>query len=335
VADHLRRGAVFFDLHRREPALLDVLAASVKDGRGRTLHRRLFIVQTELDGTMSVRQPTLMHDLIPAPAGTAVPDGAPLPDRSAVERYLLEQALSDFLTEVAAERAREIETIRRHVEISLNELIDRRQHQLAELLNRQIEGAAVPGLDGLISQAETHLDDLNNRLEIRRRELDMERHCTLTDITHLGRAWVWPHPERTAPGLAPMVRDEEVERIAVEVAIRHEEARGWQVESVEDQNRGFDLISRKPHPEDAKTFIEVRFIEVKGRAGVDEIALTANEYKTAGRLKKDYWLYAVFNCASTPELHTVQDPARLGWKPVVKVEHYHVGPEAIRRESSI
>jgi len=335
VADHLRRGAVFFDLHRREPALLDALAASVKDGRGRTLHRRLFIVQTELDGTMSVRQPTLMHDLIPAPAGTAVPDGAPLPDRSAVERYLLEQALSDFLAEVAAERAREIETIRRHVEISLNELINRRQHQLAELLNRQIEGAAVPGLDGLISQAETHLDDLNNRLEIRRRELDMERHCTLTDITHLGRAWVLPHPERTAPGLAPMVRDEEVERIAVETAIRHEEARGWQVESVEDQNRGFDLISRKPHPEDAKTFIEVRFIEVKGRAGVDEIALTANEYKTAGRLKKDYWLYAVFNCASTPELHTVQDPARLGWKPVVKVEHYHVGPEVIRRESSI
>ena len=43
------------------------------------------------------------------------------------------------------------------------------------------------------------------------------------------------------------------------------------VESVEKDNRGFDLISRKPHPEDPKTFIEVRFIEVKGRAGVGEV----------------------------------------------------------------
>ena len=122
-----------------------------------------------------------------------------------------------------------------------------------------------------------------------------------------------------------MVQDPEIERIAVQAATAYEEARGWAVESVEEQNRGFDLISRKPHPHDDKTFTEVRFIEVKGRAGVGEVALTTNEYKTAGRLKQDYWLYAVFHCASTPEVHTVQDPFRLGWKPLVKVEHYHVG----------
>ena len=36
VADHLRRGAIFFDLQRKEPARLDVFAASIKDGRGDT-----------------------------------------------------------------------------------------------------------------------------------------------------------------------------------------------------------------------------------------------------------------------------------------------------------
>ena len=185
-------------------------------------------------------------------------------------------------------------------------MIDRQNLQLADFLNRQVEGQNVPGLDGLISQAEGHLDRLNERLEGRLRELEMERHCTIADITHLGRAWVLPHPERATPALAPMVRDEEIERIAVEVATRHEEARGCQVESVEADNRGFDLISRRPHPEDPKTFIEVRFIEVKGRAGVGEIALTANEYKTAGRLKADYWLYAVFNCGGIAA--TARDP---------------------------
>jgi hypothetical protein len=78
----------------------------------------------------------------------------------------------------------------------------------------------------------------------------------------------------------------------------------------------------------------VRFIEVKGRATVGEIALTTNEYKTAERLKQDYWLYTVFNCASTPEVHVIQDPVRLGWEPLVKIEHYHVGAEQILRYKS-
>jgi predicted HTH transcriptional regulator len=39
-----------------------------------------------------------------------------------------------------------------------------------------------------------------------------------------------------------MVRDDEIEHIAVRLAIAHEEARGWVVESVESENRGFDLV---------------------------------------------------------------------------------------------
>ena len=97
------------------------------------------------------------------------------------------------------------------------------------------------------------------------------------------------------------------------------------IESVEKDNRGFDIISRKPHPHDDKTFTDVRFIEVKGRAAVGEVALSDNEYKTAERLKKDYWLYVVFNCGTKPELHLIHDPARLGWQPVVQVAHYHLG----------
>jgi hypothetical protein len=111
--------------------------------------------------------------------------------------------------------------------------------------------------------------------------------------------------------------------------IAHEEARGWRVESVEQENRGFDLISRKPHPEDPQTALDVRFIEVKGRATMGDIALTTNEYKTAERLKSDYWLYVVFNCASTRDIHAVNDPATMEWKPLVRVEHFFVKPAAI------
>ena len=152
---------------------------------------------------------------------------------------------------------------------------------------------------------------------LERRRLELRRSGTARSATSagVGVAWVLPHPERQSPNVAPLVRDDEIERIAVEAVIAYERARGWEVESVEADNRGFDLISRRPHPEDPKTAIEVRFIEVKGRSvAIGEIALHANEYRTAQRLKKDYWLYVVFNCAARPGINVVQDPAqaRLG-----------------------
>jgi superfamily II DNA or RNA helicase len=329
VRDDLKRGAVFYDLQLKAPVRLDAFGASVKDGRGNTASRRLFVVQAEASGALTIRQPTYLAELAFAPVGTPVPTNSHIPDRSGLEQALVEKALNPFLGEIATQRAREVETVARHLEISLGELIHRANMSLADLANRRIEGENIPGLEGNIAQAEAHLDELNNRLEGRRAELAMERHLAIGDIEHLGCAWVLPHPERTSPGIAPMVRDEEIERIAVQEVIRHEVERGWLIESVEKDNRGFDIISRKPHPHDDKTFTDVRFIEVKGRAAVGEVALSDNEYKTADRLKKDYWLYVVFNCGTEPEVHLINDPARLGWQPVVQVAHYHLGSKAI------
>lgn len=327
---HLSRGAVFFDLHRSAPSTLDVYAASIKDGCGRTLYRRLFVVETDSAGTMSIRQPTIFHEVTPA-EGVSPAGDYPNPDRAAVEHLLYVRQLEPWCAEIGAQREREIANVASHVDVSLNTLIERANMQLAEYCSRQVEGATVQGLDGLIAQAENHLSELQNRLERRQRELELERHVAVGDVTHIGRAVVLPHPERQTPAFAPMVRDDEIERIAIEFVKRYEEARGWVVESVESENRGYDLISRRLHPEDPKTALEARFIEVKGRAGVGDIAITANEHQAAERLRDDYWLYVVFNCAATPELHTVQNPGKLGWQPIVKVEHYRVPAAAVRR----
>ena len=123
-----------------------------------------------------------------------------------------------------------------------------------------------------------------------------------------------------------------IERIAVQAAIAFEESRGWKVESVESDTRGFDLISRRTVVVDEREIIKTRFIEVKGRAAVGEIALTANEYKTAQRLGDDYWLYVVFNCASQPQVTLVQNPARFDWEPLSKIDCYRVGAETILKD---
>ncbi len=331
--DDLRRGAVFYDLNREKPARLEVFSAEIRDGRGRTLHKRLFVTQATQDGTLSVRQPTIFLDLALAPRGTPVP-GAGLPGRDRAETVLYEQALQPLLEQEREQREKQVKTISEHMEVSLNTLIDRVQIQFAQLMEQKESGSQEPGLDGRIRMLEDRLDELNTRLEQRRAELEKEQRCTISNIQHLGSAWVLPHPERQTPTGRKMASDPAIEKIAVNAVIKYEEARGWKVQSVEQENRGFDLISRKPHPEDRETAIGVRFIEVKGRSRVDEVALTTNEYKTAERLKQDYWLYVVFNCATEPEVHLVQDPARLGWKPVVKVEHYHVGANEILRSET-
>jgi superfamily II DNA or RNA helicase len=72
VAEDLRRGAVFYDLQASDPYRLDVFSASIKDGRGNVLHRRLFVVRIDPTG-MTVRQPTILLDLVAAPRGTNPP----------------------------------------------------------------------------------------------------------------------------------------------------------------------------------------------------------------------------------------------------------------------
>ena len=200
VGDDLRRGAVFFDLHSAAPYRVDVFGASIKDGRGNTLHRRLFVMRSDPDGTLSVRQPTLLHDVIPAPKGTAMPASPGLPARQAVEMALVTRALEPFLGEVSEQREREGRVVREHMEISLGELIHRQNLQLADLVSKQQARDTTPGLAGNIAQAEQHLDELNRRLETQARAardgaaLYDRRHRA--PRPHVGAAAPRPHKPR-------------------------------------------------------------------------------------------------------------------------------------------
>jgi len=64
---------------------------------------------------------------------------------------------------------------------------------------------------------------------------------------------------------------------------------------------------------------DVRYIEAKARAQTGAIALTQNEWFKARRFKDDYYLYAVMNAATEPQLYIVQNPAE-NLEPEEKVE---------------
>ncbi|MCI0541150.1 MAG: DUF3883 domain-containing protein, partial [Verrucomicrobiales bacterium] len=109
--------------------------------------------------------------------------------------------------------------------------------------------------------------------------------------------------------------DAEVERIAMELVMAYERALGARVQDVHTPELalhaglntacpGFDLLS---HRSDGSR----RCIEIKGRARQGNIYISTNEWAAAANRQEEYWLYAVFDCASAaPRMVAVQDPFR-------------------------
>lgn len=106
--------------------------------------------------------------------------------------------------------------------------------------------------------------------------------------------------------------DANIEMVAMRLARAFEEAAGAKVLDVHTpelahlanlpKNPGFDLLS-------IRSGNEKRSIEVKGRATIGDIEITANEWAKACNMRQNYWLYVVYDCATpNPQLVRVQDP---------------------------
>ena len=135
----------------------------------------------------------------------------------------------------------------------------------------------------------------------------------LGEVTFLAHALVVPStdPEDVKH------RDDCIEEIAMQVAIAHEEARGAIVNDVHTPELarkaglgdypGFDLYSRSPDGSE-------QAIEVKGRARTGDIDISENEWSAACNLREKYWLYVVFDCASSEQrLLRISDP----WEKII------------------
>jgi hypothetical protein len=309
----MAEGATFYSLRHDQPARLDFYRSRVVDGLGNIVHERLFVVELSQDGEPALREPSILGDFQPGMVPVPLPEIA-----SALEAipFLQEKALTPFLAEIKAERQEEVERIRRHVEVSLTELIARADLDIGranEEKDRGVEGSA-----GRLAQAEQRHDELLRRRERRLDELERQRALSLQGVERIATALVLPHPERTRPELRNLRPNPETEGIAMRVAIEYERAAGRAVADVHEKDLGYDLTSL-----DTQTG-ELRLIEVKGLAASEgPIIITPNEHRVAEDRRDCYWLYAVTDCATDdPKLHAHKDPARFGWREVTQVAHY-------------
>jgi hypothetical protein len=184
-------GACLYSLDMNAPVRIDFFRARVVDGLGDVIHERMFAVELGDDGTVELRDQSILGNMTPAPTPASLPAVAHAPEPRA---WLNEHALSGFLNEVRNERAAEVERISQHVELSLTELLNREDQligRLAEDAQRGVEGAG-----GNLKQAEDRHAALMARPERRRQELDRQRSLTLQGVERLASVLVLPHPER-------------------------------------------------------------------------------------------------------------------------------------------
>ncbi len=316
-------GACFYSLAHDKPARLEFFRARVVDGLDRTVKENLFVVELADGQQPKLREPAILGDLMPGKLeqGTQLPADDPAEVRS----WLEANALRPFLGEVQAERVAEVDRVARHVELSLTELLAKADLEIGRAAAEVERGAG--GAEGRLAYAESKHQELTDRRERRRRELERQRSLTLQAVERLASVIVLPHPEREAPEVRRLRPDSEVEWAAMNAVMAYERSEGRQVFDVHEKNLGYDLTSLD------LTSGELRLIEVKGIGAVSgTVLLTPNERRVAEDRRDCSWLYVVTECKSTPTLQEpIRDPARFPWHEVTKVEHYWLDINAMTR----
>ncbi len=212
-------------------------------------------------------------------------------------------------------------------------LADTKRHELQRTLSERLDflrkgydyqaaelAAARTKLSEKIREGDPHAKAELTRIKDRQKVLTGQRDLALStaqrepelitpgEVTFLAHALVIPSSDPEDK----QRHDQEIEKIAMQVAIAHEENQKAMVKDISAKKQafeagfgeypGFDLHSRRPDGEE-------RAIEVKGRAGIGNVDISENEWAKACNLRDRYWLYVVFDCASSnPHLIRIQDP---------------------------
>ena len=316
------RGAIFTDVSATAPYLLHVARVTVVRGvdpgvpafhSQELIEQKLVALKQFADGRLveaPVEHLLLLKETTKTNSGSVVFLAQSDTWRLAAQEHLHQ----DVATKLSALQRMNAANRLQETEDYLKRAFDYQESELAAARKRYSdkarEGNRAAGveLERIKQQQRTVAERRTQALLQARREVELIQPGT---VEILATALVQPSqdPEDIK------ARDIEVERIAMEVSVAFEAARGADVRDVSTPPKaklaglgdypGFDLFSRR----NTGDVLEERGIEVKGRVGVGEIELTENEWARACNLRDKYWLYAVFDCGGNqPRLFRVQDP---------------------------
>ncbi|MEW6307569.1 MAG: helicase-related protein [Bacillota bacterium] len=306
------KGATLVDPNIATPQRLWLVRSTIEDGRRQyrqdrrklPAHERLAVIVQDHMG-LRTTSPSYMLNCVAPDAPLPVPDVAA---RSAeeIQAWAHEQITERQLDQVKTLREEECSLRQEYLNTAFTGLILQLQGELNDLQQAELYG------DDNAEERERlrqRVKDLKVRRAERLQELELMLKLTANLPDLLTEAVVAPVPvamvesDAEAPSRGfPMRRDDEVEAIAMDVAMRYERGRGWTPVDVSRDGDHYDVRSEGPSG-------EKRFIEVKGRAQSGAIVLTGPEVDKLRQLGERAWLYVVTFCkGERPRLRIIQDP---------------------------
>lgn len=290
----LKSGALFYDPEGKYNGVIWFLESTFRDGLNEVASKKLIPAYQPLNGEPRFVPLNLVWDLVPGKKHPANGYDKLLESRDEIMELAFEE-LDEHREEIRKRREREAEVRKDYAVKSLNSLIAESDARIMRYRKKLREGE---DMERPISQEKKRKGGLvQRRMEIVR-ETELKKSITYDSPKVLTAIAVIPHPRTKEEG---MYRDEEIERIAMDLAMRYEDENGRKPMDVSGQNLGYDVKSISDR--------EVRYIEVKGRAGEGQIALTTNEWMKAKRLREEAWLYVVTNAKRNPRLYIIRNPA--------------------------
>ena len=314
----LKRGSVFVDPEGKLNGYIVFYEGEVRDGTsavaGRTLFAYYYDPSSEVVRSIS---PTIMWDLAYGKPTKEYIDTMEVKNK-VLQRVI--HGLREYEEELKKDRIRQGEIKTKYGLKSLEKLILDLDKDLIELNERKERGENV---DLVIRNKE----EQKKMYETSKKELEQliekEQSLTMTNPSFVGMVRVLPKAEIEDA----MKRDEDVERLGMEIAMKFEKENGREPEDVSKENLGFDIRSKG---KDGK----IRYIEVKARAGIGAVALTQNEWFKAQRLGDDYYLYVIWNIDKYPNSkpYIIKNPVtNLIVDQKVEIVRYIVSPNEIER----
>jgi len=297
--EELHKGAIFIDPAGKMNGYLWFYIGEVQDGKGEVAGRKILAI-FEDENTQRLLNPSILWDI--SPFNGVVSDAGTVPEENKLLSFAI-NAVEQYKNEIAEERKRQAEVKRKYGLESLRYLIGKLDAELAELYERQAQGEKVELPIRNKEERKKHYEEARKKLE---NEIQQEQSLSISMPELLTVI-------RVVPGKTEMAEDEGIEIIGMKMAFEYERQHGRKPEDVSRENLGFDIRSK------GKEKNETRYIEVKARAGIGDVALTPNEWFKARRFKEQYWLYVVANAATNPVLYIINNPAE-NLKPLEKVE---------------
>ncbi|MAM23118.1 MAG: helicase [Croceibacter sp.] len=249
-----------------------------------------------------ITSPAKLIDLVPPDHFTKKVEVPPARTTSEVEKWSYKNITVPQFT-MASERIKEdLEDRKKYLEEGIDSLIFEYTAELSSLREKVFNGNLKA--QDKMQRFEDRIEELQQRREQRVKELNARMLLSKKPPAVLGSAYVIPLSDVEFKSHYGMTRDDEVEAIAMQVAMDYEVQQGWDCKDVSGDNVGFDLKSISPN-------LIKRYIEVKGRAADGGVMISENEMNRLRQLGTTAWLYVVNHCKSKPQLHRIQNPGNV------------------------